>query len=137
MSNLSQTAGSVVAPSSTRTAVGVAGGVITAGMPVYADASDSGKLKAADNNVSAALANVIGIALNGGSSGQPITYAYEGDINLGATLIVGETYIVSDTAGAIAPVADISTNFVTVLGVARTAALLQLKINATGIQRAA
>jgi hypothetical protein len=137
MSDISVTAGNVVAGAAARIVNGRAGGTITAGQPVYSDSTDSGDFKAADNNVSAAVANAAGIALHGAADGQPLAICVEGDINLGATLIVGETYIVSATAGGIAPVADISTNFVTVLGVARTAAILQLKINATGIQRAA
>jgi hypothetical protein len=137
MSDISVTAANVLAGAGAIIRTGRAGGTITAGQPVYADAADNGDLKAADNNVSAALANAIGIALHGASDGQPLSYQVEGDINLGATLEVGETYIVSATAGGIAPVEDISTNFVTVLGVARTAAILQLKINATGIQHAA
>lgn len=136
MSNLSQTAASV-APGVNAVIVRdkLSGATITAGMPVYIDAAD-GLVKIADNNVSAALATTVGIALVGASSGQPIVYQTEGDINLGATLTVGEVYIVSATAGAIAPIGDVSTNYVSVLGVARTAALLQLKINNAGVQHA-
>lgn len=111
------------------------GATITAGMPVYIDSAD-GKAKIADNNVSAALANVYGIALNGASDGQPVDIQTAGDINLGATLTVGETYVLSATAGGIDAVSAISTNYVSLLGVARTAAILQLKINNTGIQHA-
>jgi hypothetical protein len=130
------TAANVIAASSATVREGRAGGTITAGQPVYADAADNGDLKAADNNVSAALAQVVGIALHGASDGQPLKYIVEGDLTAGATLTVGETYVLSATAGGIAPVADISTNFVTVLGVARTAAIMQVKINATGVQHA-
>src|SRR5688572_30418281 len=134
MADISITAANVAsgaASSGVKTITGRAGGTITAGMPVYADASDNGDFKAADNNVSAALANVVGIALHGAADGQPLTIQTEGDINLGATLVVGETYVLSANAGGIAPIADISTNYVTGIGIARTAAILQLKINAT------
>jgi hypothetical protein len=136
MADLSQTAASVAPGSNAKIDhTKTAGATMTAGTPVYIDSAD-GKAKKADNNVSAALANVYGILLNGCSDGQPCAIQTEGDINLGATLTVGETYILSATAGAIAPMGDISTNYVTILGVARTAALLQLKINAAGIQHA-
>jgi len=49
-------------------------------------------------------------------------------VNLGATLAVGTVYAVSATKGAIAPIADISsTQFVTVLGIATTTALLDFQ----------
>lgn len=137
MANLSQTPGSV-APGSNAAIdrTKTAGATLTAGMPVYIDAAD-GLAKIADNNVSAALAAVYGIALNGASLGQPVTIQTSGDINLGATLAIGEIYALSATAGAIAPDLDVvSTNFVTHLGTARTAALMQLHINATGVAHA-
>jgi hypothetical protein len=136
MADISQTAASVAPGNGAKIDYTKLGGAtMTAGMPVYIDPSD-GKAKKADNNVSATLANVYGILLNGCSDGQPCAIQTEGDINLGATLTVGETYILSANAGAIAPVGDVSTNFVTILGVARTAAIMQLKINPTGIQHA-
>lgn len=137
MANLSQTAANVVPGAGAKIdRTRYSGATLTAGMPVYIDPAD-GLAKIADNNVSAAIANVYGIALNGASSGQPVDIATEGDVNLGATLAVGETYALSATAGAICPEADVvSTNFMTLLGVARTAALLQLKINVTGVAHA-
>jgi hypothetical protein len=46
-------------------------------------------------------------------------------INLGATLVVGEVYVVSATLGAIAPIGDlVSTNFVTPLGTAISTSVL-------------
>lgn len=137
MANLSQTAANVAAAVTARIDhTKISGATITAGMPVYIDPAD-GLVKIADNNVSSTLANVYGIALNGASSGQPVSICTEGDVNLGATLAVGETYALSATAGAICPEADVvSTNFMTLLGVARTTALLQLKLNVTGVAHA-
>jgi hypothetical protein len=63
--------------------------------------------------------------------------ATSGPIDLGATLTVGETYYVSDTAGAIMPSADVSSGeYVTALGVATAADTINLDINASGIARA-
>lgn len=137
MANLVQTAANVAAAAGAKIdRTKFAGETITAGMPVYIDPAD-GKAKIADNNVSATLAAVYGIALNGASNGQPVDICTEGDINLGATLAIGEIYALSATAGAICPDADVvATNFVTHLGSARTAALMQLKINATGVAHA-
>lgn len=59
-----------------------------------------------------------------------------GDIDPGATLTVAQTYVVSATAGNIAPLADISTtnHYLTILGIASAAGNLPLDINATGVQ---
>lgn len=136
MANLSQTAANVVAQAGARINKSYKyGGTVTAGMPIYIDAAD-GKAKAADNNVTAALANAPFLALNSGSDNQPADLLEDGDVNIGATLTVGETYIVSATAGAIAPVADVSTGFVTVLGVAISASLLRFKPIVSGIAHA-
>lgn len=116
------------------------GATITAGQPVYLDTADN-KWKVADNNVSALLAGSagLGIAMCGGANGQPGVVLRGGDVTIGATLTVGETYIVSATAGGIAPVADISTNFVSILGVAISASVLRVPQSGplvTGIQHA-
>ena len=137
MANLVQTAASVVPGANAKVdRTKIAGETLTGGMPTYIDPAD-GKAKIADNNVSAALAAVYGIALAGASDGQPVPICTEGDVNLGATLAIGEIYALSATAGAICPDADvIATNFVSHLGSARTAALMQLKINNTGVAHA-
>lgn len=137
MADLSQTAASVV--DSTNAIIESRfrfGGTVVAGTPVYLSAANT--WIAADNNVTAVEAgsNGIGIALNGGGSGQLADVQTGGDINIGATLTVGETYVVSATAGKICPVADISTNFVTVLGVAISSTILRLKPIVSGVQHA-
>lgn len=135
MADLTITAGSVAMVSGT-TEVMTAGATITAGQAIYKDASDSNKAKLADANDTAAKAAAYGIALNGASSGQPVSVLRTGVVNMGATLTVGEIYVVSDTAGGVAPEADLvnTNNFVTILGVGLTAANLDLKINASGVQ---
>lgn len=107
MADLSQTPANVALVSgSTRTRT--AGGTITAGMPVYSDATDSGKIKPADADAEASAA-VVGIALNAAGDGQPVTYALPGSvINWGATLTKNTYYVVSTTAGGVAPSADLA-----------------------------
>jgi hypothetical protein len=59
------------------------------------------------------------------------------DVNLGATLAVGQIYVVSATKGAIAPYADLVTNdYVIILGVATTTSLLRQLFSPTGVQKA-
>jgi len=129
MADVTVTAASVAASnnSSTKTATGTAGVTITAGQALYKDSTASNKLKLADASADASAA-CVGISLNGGALDQPITYVtYDEAFNPGGTIVAGKVYCVSATAGAIAPVADIlSTEFVTVLGVAESASALRL-----------
>ncbi len=137
MAALSQTAANVVAGTGSVRQAGTFGGTITAGMPLYRDAGDANKLKAARANA-AATAVCVGIALNGGANGQPGDYQSSGQVNLGATLAVGETYCVSDAvAGQIVPIGDLgSGDYVTILGVAISTSLLQLDIHVSGVAKA-
>lgn len=114
-----------------------AGGTITAGMPVYKDTADSDKHKAARANV-LATSQVAGIALNGASNGQPLVIQTRGDINLGATLAVGETYCLSDAvAGQIIPHSDYGAgDFACIIGTAESASILELNIHSPGVARA-
>lgn len=133
MADISQTAANVLAGSTAKIRHGTAGATITAGQPLYADATDGGRLKPADANASQATAAVVGIALHASLDEQPIAYAVAGKVNLGATLTVGQIYVPSATAGAIAPVADLATgHYVTTLGVAISASEIDLAINVSG-----
>lgn len=113
MADISVTAGSVVASAGAVKLQGTAGATITAGQALYLD-STTNTLKLADADSSAATANCVGIALNGGSSGQPITYTNDDpDFTPGATLslsvaTVKGVYILSATAGGIAPAVDLA-----------------------------
>lgn len=117
---------------------GTAGATITAGQVVYQDATDANKLKLAQaDGAAAAEAEVRGIALHASLNGQPLRIQTGGVINLGATLVVGETYMLGDTAGAIRPVADVgASDYVSMIGIALTAANLQLNILNSGIEHA-
>ena len=137
MADLTQTAANVSTKSSNPDiAVVQVGEAITQGNPVYSDSSDSNKYKKAvttDADTSAAE----GIALTPADDDEWTIIQRNGNIDLGATLTIGETYYVSNTAGNIMPSADVSTGeFVTSLGVAVAADSLKLDINASGVARA-
>jgi hypothetical protein len=97
---------------------GTAGGTITAGMPLYKDTTDGNALKPGDASAAASAA-FAGIALNGAADGQPVAYAKPGaTINWGATLAKGTLYVISATAGGVAPVADLASGeYITALAV--------------------
>jgi len=138
MANLSQTAANVAIGSQiTRTRVVQAGENLTQGQPVYLKASD-GKYYRADANASAEAAKAVGIVLTPASTNgySVIQEGSGGSVNLGATLTVGETYVVSATAGAIAPIADLTTgDYPCILGVATTTALIQTVYAYTGVPK--
>lgn len=89
---------------------GTAGETITAGQSVYLKASDN-KIYLADANASADTAAAVGVSLHGALAGQPIAYGTSGPLNFGAILLAGKWYVVSATAGGIAPVADLTTGW--------------------------
>lgn len=133
MADLSQTAASVaLGASTTPTKVVQYGEAVTQGMPLYK--STDGKWYQTDANDGVAKAVVGAVAISPGALdgyglvALPSATPGKSLINLGATLAVGTVYAVSATKGAIAPLADIvSTQFVTVLGIATTAALLDFQ----------
>lgn len=133
MADLSITAASVVAGANAQIARGTAGATITAGQPVYKDANE--KFQLADCNSATAAARVAyGIALNGASDGQPLAVIKEGDLTLGAVLTAGVAYYLSATAGGICPVADlVSGDYPCLLGMAKSASVLSVRIEAPGV----
>jgi predicted transcriptional regulator len=139
MADLSQTAANVkLMSASSRVATGQAGEGITQGQPIYQLTSD-GKWYRCDANDGQAKAECRAIALTPASTNGFIAFALPGaDIDVGATLVIGQTYIVSVNVGAIAPISDLATSsWVTPLGVAVAATTLRFNPQPSGIQRAA
>lgn len=144
MANYTVTAANVLAsagairfqgPQSTNS-VCVALSTITAGQPVYQDATTQ-KFAPADAD-DASKYNVVGIAEQSATAGQPITVvtedtAFQPGIT---TLAAGDVPILSTTAGAIAPHGDLSGyssgTYGVVLGVATSATVMKLKIVVAG-----
>jgi hypothetical protein len=115
----------------TRFSDGISGATVTAGQPIYKDASASNQFKLADGNASLAAATVEGIALHGATSGQPLRCANGGYYYPGFAVVPGGVYVLSTTAGGIAPVADLtSDNYTTVLLIGVTTATAKI-VNAT------
>ena len=133
MSALSITAANVVAGTNAVKKTGVAGATITAGQPINRDPTTLKMVLSDADSATASLRRVDGIALHGASLNQPITWQESGDINLGATLVVAETYILDSGAGGIAPVGDLTIGeYTVVLGVATTASNLKMGIINSG-----
>ncbi len=135
MADLTITAASVVKGSNAKIENGILGATVTAGQVVYKDTTDSNKFKLADNDDATALVRTpSGIALNGGADGQPVQVQSAGQITIGATVVVGTVYHLSDTPGGIGPVADLTAgDYVVTLGIAITAAILDIQIHNSAV----
>jgi hypothetical protein len=138
MADISITAANVVTVAGVKDS-GTAGATITAGQAVYKKASD-GKFYLADADAAsvagnAEIDNVYGIALNGASSGQPLSVQISGTITIGGTITAAGTIWLSDVAGGITETwADLdASDYVTIIGHAISASVLKLDINILGI----
>lgn len=127
-----------VKPGSTSTIVerATAGATITPGMALYR--GSSGKMLISHCETSAATAVVSHIALTGGADTEPIIVIPAlNEIAIGATLTVGQIYILS-TSGLICPVSDLATSdWVTIIGYGKSANILDFRPQVTGYQKAA
>ena len=137
MAALSQTAANVgVGSAETRTRPVRAGEAVTQEMPVYLNSD--GKYYKADANLSSTTAKAVGIALTPAATDGffIMQEGVGGLVNLGATLAVGETYVVGATAGQVNPIGDLASgHYPCLLGTATTTALLQTLYSFTGVPR--
>lgn len=135
MTDLVITAANVLEGTQARKQRKTAGAAITQGQSLFLDSSD--QLQPAEKDVDAGTAAAVGIALNSAEAGQPCTFQSGGEMDVGSTLVVGETYVVGAAAGGIAPIADVvSTEFSTILGIATAAGVLKLGILQSGVAHA-
>ena len=136
MADVTITAASVVPSANAEFYQGTAGGTITAGMACYLDTSTN-TLKAADANASALTPVVKGIAAHGASAGQPLRVQTAGSITIGGTVVLATVYVLSATAGGIAPDADAASGmYCSIIGVATSATVLALSIFNSGALKA-
>ena len=116
----------------------LAGATITAGMAVYVDTAGAVQIATnASSSGSGVNSPRVGVALNGGSIGQPIQILGPGGtVNIGGTVAVGKEYKIG-TAGGIIPVDDTAgTEWSTFLGMGITTAQIKLSVNVSGVQAA-
>jgi predicted transcriptional regulator len=138
MADISVTASSVVpANANTGIARGTAGATITAGQAIYLDPAD-GKLKPALSSDQTQSGNVVGIALNGASSGQPVAYAFSGDVTFNAVLTAATVFVLGSAAGGISASADLdsssNTRYGVVLGIATSTTNLRMGVIISGVK---
>jgi hypothetical protein len=135
MADIVVVAANVAPAASSITKNGIAGEAITAGDSLFI--ATDGQLELAEKDLTAADAACVGVALNDAAGTQPVQYVVSGDVNMGAILTVGQTYIVGAGPGGIAPEADAAVgNFTTVIGIATTTSNLKLGILQSGVAHA-
>jgi hypothetical protein len=135
MADITVTAASVVPGDGAVYLDGIFGATVTAGQLCYRDMADGAKFKLAQNDGTLAESQHAGVAINGGASGQPGRLQTDGDFNPGGTVVVGELYLVSATAGAIAQEADVgSGKYVSFVGIGITTSKIRMGIINSGVQ---
>ena len=135
MADITVVAANVKPAASTVTKKGIAGEAISAGQSIF-KAADGG-IELCENDQAALDAACIGVALNDAAVDQPIEFAITGDVNMGAIMTIGETYVVGAAPGGIAPEVDVTAGeFLTVIGVATTTSNLKLGILQSGVAHA-
>lgn len=136
MADVTVTAASVLGGAGDKDYLGVAGEAITAGMLVYKDTTagaTTGLYLKSDANA-AGKKQIDGVALNSAlAANQPLVVQRSGVYTVGGTVTVGGVYVLSATAGGIAPVADLASGLTTcIFGVGLTASTLQIAIHNSG-----
>lgn len=106
------------------------GETVTAGETGYENSSD-GKFYKGDADDAT---DTRGVFVLGGSTDTYGIIQTGGDITIGATVTVGETYVTSATEGKICPRADLTTgDRINILGIAKSTSVIALRVNATGV----
>ncbi len=133
MADISPAAANIVADYQAKIKSGVAGESISAGEAIYIKAADDDELWIAKHDCTAIEAVAVGIAIADAADGAAVTYIVSGELALGSVLTAGVVYGLSATYGAIAPITDTgSSDYVTVLGVAKSAGTLEVSIIVSG-----
>ena len=127
MAALSQTPANVALGSTAIVTAAIGGEAITQGMPVYRDPATRKYLRA-DANV-LAKSEAVGIALTPCAADNSYFVLLDKAgilVNVGAGLVVGETYCVGASVGQIVPIGDLTTgDYPCILGTATTTSLLE------------
>jgi hypothetical protein len=108
-----QTAANVVFSANARKYQGILGETGVVGQPVYKSSTDN-RLYLADANASPATADCVGLLCTGGAAGQDCTFSdWDPDFTPGITMSLSAAadsalYVLSGTAGKIAPMDDLA-----------------------------
>jgi len=111
-----------------------AGGTIVAGQSVALDATDSKAYISDASNTDRDF--ITGTALNDATAGQPIDIISGGHLTVSAVGTAGDAVVMSQTAGALAPIGDlVSTDEVAVFGYFISTTVIKVAINNLGVAK--
>jgi len=134
MPDLSITAASVVAVTTTDIRELFLGATVTAGQAVYVAAATNRVMLADSDSATVEARTPLGVALNGGATGQTVGVMVVGDVTIGATMTAGVMYYMSDTPGGICPVADLGAGEVPcTVGFAISTTVMRVAIRSSGV----
>ena len=134
MADLVITAASVLAGANAVRDSGSAGEAISAGQAVYRSSTTNKWMLADSDSATAEAKKATGIALNGASLNQPLAVLKSGDITIGAAVVAGTAYYLSNTPGGVCPVADVGAGEdVCLIGLAKSATVLAVAIQSPGV----
>lgn len=137
MADLVITAAEVLAAAGAVEKIRTAAETITQGDVYYLDSTASDQAKKSDADASDAASVGKGIALSAAGTGQKFVGLEGGNIDPGGTTVVGETYVVSGTAGKMAPIADLTNpDRLTIVGIATSTSNLETIFKSTKVTRA-
>jgi len=135
MADITITAANVAGTSNSVARLVQAGETMTQGKACYLKSSDQ-KYWLADANAEA-TAEVIGVALTPAAADGYFYLQTSGNLIAGGTVAVGQTYVLSETAGGIAVESDIGTGvYVTIIGIGISTTQIALDIQISGITHA-
>lgn len=137
MSDISITAANVLKGGSSSIFRGTIGAGVTVTQGKAITVQANGTIALADSNGTAPLNSVAGIALTGGSPGQPVDYAQtDPAFTSGGTLTSGDTIYLSDTPGGLTNAyADIASgSTVIIIGLVNTDGTLNLNPIVGGVK---
>ena len=110
------------------------GATVTAGQVVYLNGSNQWALADMNAPLGTKTTDLRGIALNGGSSGQPAAVVtLDPALVIGAAVTNGTSYYLSDNAGGISATAPTTGDQPVFLGLGSGTTLLVLNPTATGV----
>ena len=114
MADLSIPAALVIKVSGAVTSLGVCGETITAGQTLYIETdtpTSPPTYKLYDSNGADEFATLAAVAMTGGVVGQEMVVLTGGSWTVGATLVAGEFYVGTATAGGIAHIDDLASGW--------------------------
>lgn len=108
------------------------GATVTQGMVLYELSTDN-EWYPVDADDAITAGTPLGIALTAGGNGQPGIIQTAGSITVGGTLVAGSAYYCSaTTAGSFAADLPVAGDYSTLVGIAKTTAIMVLALTAQG-----